>query len=65
MPACEYQSLKWREVAAGRILEAGDEILDRRRLAVVALEIEIHAAAESRRRPRIVCSMRISSAPFS
>jgi len=34
------------EVTPARILEAGDEILNRRRVAVVTLEIEIHAGAE-------------------
>ena len=38
------------EVAAGGVGEAGDEILDRRGLAVMALEIEVHAGAELVRR---------------
>ena len=35
------------EVAPAGVLEAGDEVLDRRRLAVVALEVEVHALAEA------------------
>ena len=39
--------LELREVDAAGVLEAGDELLDRRRLAVVALEVEVHALAEA------------------
>ena len=35
------------QVAARGVLEAGDEILHRRRLPVVALEVEVHALAEA------------------
>ena len=35
------------KVGAGRVGEGGEEILDRHRLAVVALEIEVHALAEA------------------
>ena len=53
-----------REVAAGHVLEHFQEILDRRGLAVMALEIEVHAFAE-RLRAEMVRIMRTTSEPFS
>src|SRR6185436_15102326 len=35
------------EVSAAGVLETGDEVLDCRRLAIVALEVEVHALAET------------------
>ena len=64
VPACSYQSVNCAEVDAARVGEAGDEILDRRGLAVMALEVEIHAGAETVAAEQ-VCSMRQTSAPFS
>ena len=46
MPACEYHSRNWREVDTAHVLKAAHEVLDGGGLAVVALEIEVHAAAE-------------------
>ena len=46
VPAWVYQRLNVVEVAAGDFGETGEEILDRRRRAVAALEIEVHARAE-------------------
>ena len=46
VPACEYQSMNCVKVDARRVGEALHELLDRRGLAVVAREIEVHALAE-------------------
>ena len=49
MPACEYQRMN---CARSRPLDVGEalhELLDGRGLAVVALEIEVHALAEQLR----------------
>ena len=46
VPACEYQSRNCVRSAPLTSSKQRDELLDRRRLAVVALEIEVHALAE-------------------
>ena len=46
VPACEYQQHELRKVDAGSVGEALHELIDRGGLAVVALEVEVHALAE-------------------
>jgi hypothetical protein len=65
VPASEYQRLNCAQIAAGGILEHLQPVLDRRRLPVVALEIEIQRPRDSPPRRPAVFSMPITSAPFS
>ncbi len=46
VPACAVPAHEPAEIASRDVGEAADEVLDRRRLAVIAAEIHVHAGAE-------------------